>query len=431
MTPRYRTLDYVVVRAPLLPYRIFDELDAGGSGRHLDDGVAAAIAVGSADFDHALGTDRPGDRVEAPLRRYLTRMSTRPTPLGLFAAVGLAEWGPRTTLRLATGARPRRTRPDAAWLAAFVEDLEGDPAIRSQLTVMANTSAQLRAGRIVLVERSARGDAGEPTGVSVRATGVVRRALAASRTPVRYVDLADRLVAETPGADRRRVESLLDELIRQTLLLTDLRPPLTVADRAGWVLDRLAGIAAAVEPSRRLQAVLSRAAEFDAGQATAEGYRDTVSVAGTLGTDTTSPLQVDSRLRFAAGTIGERVADEAERAAELLLRMSPTPHGPAHLVGYRRLFEQRYGHRGEVPVLELLDPNTGLGPPPAATAGRLDPRRSADRSAALIAIATTALRERTPCVELDDALVQRLESADPTEITPPLSLELAVSIAAG
>ena len=77
---------------------------------------------------------------------------------------------------------------------------------------MANTSAQLRAGRIVLVERSARGDAGEPTGVSVRATGVVRRALAASRTPVRYVDLADRLVAETPGADRHRVESLLDEL---------------------------------------------------------------------------------------------------------------------------------------------------------------------------------------------------------------------------
>ena len=295
---------------------------------------------------------------------------------------------------------------------------------------MANTSARLRAGRIVLVERSGRGDAGEPTGVSVRATGVVRRALAASRTPVRYVDLADRLVAETPGADRHRVESLLDELLRQTLLLTDLRPPLTVADRASWVLDRLAGIAAAVEPSRRLQAVLTRAAEFDAGQATAERYRDTVSVAATLGTGTTSPLQVDSRLRFAAGTIGERVADEAVRAAELLLRMSPTPHGPAHLAGYRRLFEQRYGHRGEVPVLELLDPNTGLGPPPAATAGRLDTRRSADRSAALIAIATAALRDRTPCVELDDALVRRLESADPTEISAPLSLELAVSIAA-
>ena len=454
MTDTYRPLDVVVIRVPLLPFGVFDDLD-GDLTRHLTEEVRTAIAIASAEFDRVLDA-APDDRATATTRRYLARMSTRPTPFGLFAGVGLAQLGDRTTLELAAGPRPRRTRPDAARLAAFAAALEQDPAIRSELTVVANSSARWRAGRIVLAERAATvpvptesatvptvaepatvptvghsptaATGNGPVAVSVRATGVVRRALAMARDPIRYADLVDRLVAVTPGADHRRVEGLLDELCRQTLLLTELRPSPTHLERADIVRDRVSSIGPAAAAAQRLAAVLDAARDFDAGPPTAAGYRAAAQPAIGLAPATGPALQVDSGLRLSAATITEQVALEAARGAGLLLRMSPTPHGPSHLAGYRRTFESRYGSRGEVGILELLDPITGLGPPPPPAAGRLDPGRSAERAATLLSLATSALRDQATCVELDENLLRRLESADQATVSFPPSVELTVAV---
>ena len=428
MTSPYRALDFVVVRAPLLPYRVFDLLGDGDAGRHLDDQARAAIAVGSTEFDRALDVDGTQPRSDAALRRYLTRMSTRPTPFGLFAGVGVGEWGARTTLRLAVGDRPRRTRPDAGWLAAFLDLVVAVPAIRTELTVVANTSAWVRAGRVVLAERVGPVESGEPMAVSVRATGVVRRALAAARNPVRYADLVGQLVAGTPGGGPERVTGLLDELCRQSLLLLVLSPPLTRTDRADAALQRLSDIGSAEGPTAQLHAVLLAAARFDAGPATAAGYREVVRIAAGAGPADGAPLQVDSGLALVSRAVTERVAAEAANAAAVLLRLSPTPSGPAHLAGFRRAFEQRYGRHAEVPILDMLDPNTGLGSLPAPAAGRLEARRSAGRNATVLALATAALRDRTRCIDLDAALLRRLETADPATVELPVSLDLAVSV---
>ena len=150
----YEPLDFAVVRAPLLPV---DTLDAHASGdKDLRDALSsearAALAVASRTFSDALAKDGAGSlrpRTESTLRRYLIRMSTRPTPLGLFAAVGLANWGERTDIELTAGQRLRRTRPDAAWLMAFVDRAESDPQIRRHLHIRANPLALTRAGRIL------------------------------------------------------------------------------------------------------------------------------------------------------------------------------------------------------------------------------------------------------------------------------------------
>src|SRR5205823_8711917 len=111
--------------------------------------VERAIGVGSLRFLDALQSrERNGGRrpdVERTLRRYLVRMSTRATPFGLFAGVGLAEWGSRTDLALASGPRRHRTRPDMGWLLAVVDELESDPSIRRHLRVFANRAALVRA----------------------------------------------------------------------------------------------------------------------------------------------------------------------------------------------------------------------------------------------------------------------------------------------
>ena len=239
----YEPLDFAVVRAPLLPVDALDAFSDGGNDLRdvLSSELRAALAVASLTFSDALAKDGTGPlrpRTESTLRRYLIRMSTRPTPLGLFAAVGLANWGERTDIELAADHRPRRTRPDAAWLMALVDRAESDPQIRRHLHIRANPLALTRAGRIFLAERASR-DNGAPVSVSVRATEVVQRAMAAARTPIRFDDLSAHLLGTTPGATVEQVTKLLDRLCEQALLLTDLRPPLTVASPARYVLEKL------------------------------------------------------------------------------------------------------------------------------------------------------------------------------------------------
>lgn len=453
----YDALDWVMIRAPLLPVETYRALsgqvtedDAPGNpwifeGDSLvprDPRVRRALAVGSGDLLDALercGSDgRDASRLRGKLLRYLIRMSTRPTPYGLFAGVALAQWGPTTDLALGQENPRTRTRPDMEWLLSFVLTLEAQPEIRKELCFFANPLAFVHAGRVFLGEQAPSGDTtGSGAAVSVRATGVVRRALALARTPIPH----DQLVAEllsTHGATPDKVEGLITRLWEQTVLLTDLRPPLTVASPARYVAQRLDGIPTAKDALVGLERLLDEMAAWDTlpPQDGAAAYRDLVTLAndvhGSAPSKTT--VQVDMALALDGHQISEAVAREAVRAGELLLRLTPLPRGLPHLDAYRRAFESRYGPDREVRLVELLDPNFGLGPPShhgqAGLAAGIDPHKHGLRQQTLRDLAIGALRERRLTVELDEETIARLESWSPDPATAPVSLDISVFVLA-
>ncbi len=467
----YEPLDFFQFRAPVLPIEVYLELGKGdpfsgmGFGAAVidSDGKAAkprerlpqsvespflplivrrSLAVGSLSLlgaiERATASGIAADRVRSRLLRYLIRMSTRPTPFGLFAGVAIGYWGSSTDLRIEPTVRTR-TRPDMAWLMNFVLRLEARPEVRTQLKVCANTAAFIHSGRVFLAERAPSLDARPLGAVSVRATNAVKRALSAARAPVPWRELAGRILATTPGATSEKVETLLNGLWEQTLILTDLRPPLTHANPAQYVADRLAGIASAAEERSHLESVLAMASDWDvdASPDSAESYQRMVAqLQATNQRDSQPPLQVDTSLRLSADRIVRTVGEEVARAAELVLRMTPSPRGLSHIDVYRRAFESRYGYDREVPLLELLDPGLGLGPPTAYVTGQYPPSagisatESMVRSQALLNLACRAQRDRQTIVELDSETLKRLETCRPSRVDVPASLDLYVTVAA-
>ena len=232
--PLYETLDWMLVRAPLLPVETYlglsnstneDEAREGsidpdtledGSLVPRDPRVRRAIAVGSSDLLEALERSKPTGRnaaeLEGKLLRYLIRMSTRPTPYGLFAGVALAQWGPTTDLALAETPPRTRTRPDMAWLLNLVLELESQPEVRRELRFFANPGAFVHAGRVFLAERAPARQPSPASAVSVRATGVVQRALAVAREPIPHQDLVAELLSTTPGARKETADAGLESL---------------------------------------------------------------------------------------------------------------------------------------------------------------------------------------------------------------------------
>jgi len=431
-----------IVRAPLLPVERYLEgiPDATVGVSLLPDQlpVRVALAVGAGSLFSALertdgsGPDAP--RLRRKILRYLIRMTTRPTPYGLFAGVGLIEWGSGTDIALAPRPTRTRTRPDMGWLLDLVKELERDPAVRRHLGLFANPLTLSAGGRVFLCE-PAEGSERGASRVSIRATAAVQRVLERARTPATHTELAHELLS-IPGATPTKIDKLIDELWQQSFLLTDLRPPLTGVSPGRYVCDRLAALDVAQPVQKGLSEFLDALEGWDALPLDERigGWKALTKRASGLHQPPASSVapQVDMALSLGGTHVHRSVAEEAARAAELLLRMTPYPNGLPYMDGYRERFAGRYGPVREVPLLELLDPEFGLGRPDWNDHVERTSKRDqdAERERILRDLAIDALRERRLIVQLDDELVSRLETWPRTPDTAPRSLEINVFVAA-
>ena len=440
----YRPLDFVVVRAPLLPVESYCSLIEKQDdllSRFFDPLIQRAVAAGSSSllktferFQHKGLNPRDTELMRAKLLRYQIRMSTRPTPFGLFAGVTLASWGEFTDLNVKATCAATRTRPDMAWLLAFVTSIEANVAVRKRLSYCANPLAVIEADRVTLAERGPTGKGGSGPPVSVRATGAVKRALSLARRPIPYDALMTELCETVPGATPEKVEKLLSDLWEQTFLFTDLRPPLTCESPARYITERLAGIPEAAGELTRLHKFLNAASAWDRMQPeeSLKAFGDLLAQAGVSPDKSKeTPIQVDMTMSV-EGRLANAVSVEAARAAELLLRLTPMPKGLPALAAYRQNFTGRYGHDREVPLLQLLDPSRGLGPPQAHGHGasEVSPEKAARRAQTLLQLACIALHKKERVVHLDETALARLETWRPNAVTAPRSLDINVLVAA-
>ncbi|MFJ4723337.1 lantibiotic dehydratase [Streptomyces luteogriseus] len=465
----YSAAEPVLVRAPVLPAGTYTLLgspapfEPEGTNSLLPDDpwIRCALAVGSDDLFHALALAEDGEartrRLRGKLLRYLIRMSTRPTPFGMFAGVASAHWGAATDLSIAPGQPATCTRPDMKWLLRLVFTLESAPSVRRRLRYLTHPCVFERCDRFFLDEPAPgpRAATAPRSAVSVRASEAVRCAIAAAHDGVTHEDLA-RLLEEVPGAASEKIEGLIEHLWEHTFLLTDLRPPLTAGQPADYLMGRLRDVPAAQETRQCLGHLLKAMARWDglAVEERPEGYQELRDLARSVdkaaervteapapgGLDGTSgipshspshdPAQVDLVLRLGGEKINRLVGEEAAQAAETLLRMSPWPSGPPLLAGYRQAFEHRYGVGREVPLLELLNSDFGLGHPSVSSAAV--PAAGQDnlvRHHTLRNLALDALRDGGRTVHLTDDLVERLQTFSP-DTHLPRSLDLSVFVLA-
>ena len=332
--------------------------------------IREALYVASPDLEASLEawvqgalTPERAQRVEQSLVRYLTRMSSRCTPFGLFAGCSLGAWGADTRLAVPEWRYcQRRTRLDMHYLEALVEALGRDPAVRSAQTYRPNSSLYLAAGRW----RYAEARLGVGTGrdyhlVALEPTGHLESTLKRAGAGADLASLAGALVPGTANAVQ--AGAFIGELVDAQVLTGGLFPPLTGTEALPAVVERLRADARTHDQGQALGAVqeaLDRMDEHGPGL-DPQRYRD---LAGTLAAQ---PVPVDPKHLFqvdlykpAPGlTLGPQVREVLEAGVDLLRRLSP-PRPPGPLERFKDAFRERYEGR-RVPLLEALDAEAGIG----------------------------------------------------------------------
>jgi lantibiotic biosynthesis protein len=352
-----------------------------------------ALALWRADPD-----SRKGRRAEAALVRYLQRMTTRPTPFGLFSGCSLGRLdgagrdggeggdgakGGRTLLELPGRAGyQRHTRLDMDYLFALCEDLGRDPALRRELLYRPSSSLYRAAGRLRYAEARLDGKtrlyflaALEPTsyleatlaraGESGNGAGA-----AAGAGGAKLADLAAALVAEDPDGEvtLEEAEEYIGELIDSQVLVSDLTPDVTGPEAVHGLEERLAALPAGRPAAAALAAARTAIDELDAAGlgAPAERYRAVAADLERLPTsvELSRLFQLDLVKPAPAARLDKAVVDELQRGLVLLHRLAGgrvTGDRQDGLDRFRQELTDRYGEGRWVPLAQALDEETGIG----------------------------------------------------------------------
>ena len=349
---------FFAFRTAALPMRVLTEWDRLTTIASRPE-VRAALWLASPDLVDAMDS-RPGDAgVEGAVVRYVTRMASRATPFGLFAACGTGLVGDRTDLRLPEPASwGRFTQLDADYLDALVRQRAADLADR--VTYVANDSLHLMAGRWRYVESRLDGLERSHHLVQVAGSKHLQRALDAAAGGASRREIVDAVAAG--GVDEPRAAAFTDRLVDAQVLVPTLAVTITGPPPLDTLITDLDALGDESTASV-LRAVRDDLAAIDAEGPAAPPERH-AAIAGLLSAlpatiDRARLLHVDATVPPCGAQLARRVVDDIARAVDVLRRIAP-PAPPSDLDRFRADFLARYDTE-EVPLLDALDEELGVG----------------------------------------------------------------------
>jgi thiopeptide-type bacteriocin biosynthesis protein len=396
MIKDFTTSGFFVLRTPLLPFEEFLALSEGltfhKTLREAGDAAAAAAAdhkllrerlqqlLNRPEIREALWLASPdlfstlpiwekqpesdkGQKLEHSLYRYIARMSSRPTPFGLFAACSVGKIGAERCLEVGPRSQYwRRSRLDMEYLSNLADKVSSDPALYGELSYRPNTSLYLAAGRYHHSQgyfadkiRSYRLIATQPTPyldatLQRAANGATPRALAAA------------LVKDDPDILLEEAQEYIRQLIESQVLVSDLAPPITGPEPVDDMLSQLEH-----PETSSIKASLSSVSKMlrDLDQSglgnDLAGYQEIVNQVSQLPAEFKQEhlVQVDMMKPAAKACLDQRLINDILRGVEVLHSLSAFGQQDP-FKQFKQDFSERYEAQA-VPLTLVLDEEVGIG----------------------------------------------------------------------
>ncbi|WP_194908885.1 lantibiotic dehydratase family protein [Catenulispora rubra] len=428
MSPRlYRSADAVMLRAaaraavPIPPWPVawdgqrevtVEQWRAWLAEVWSDPATAEAVQYASpvlaervqAAADGAALSAKRARRVALSLAGYAVRASSRATPFGTFAGVTTAAFGPASGVRVGLQHRAEG-RMDPVFLQAAITRLESDHVLMAEVKVCANTLCRIHDDRLIA-------PASGTSEFSMRLTEALKLVLKAAVAPITCGELADKLAAQFPTATAGHTAELLEDLLRHRVLVSGFHAPATDPDPLGHLLtvltaaeaDRSASAAALLHELEDVRQAIAGIADAQGADERSQRRQAALYAMNRAIPEAGGHLDVDLRMDIDV-TLPAEVASEIEAAATLLTRLATYPAGTPAWAKYTAAFADRYGENVLISVLNLTEPDTGLGFPVETAPA------TSDRDRALLTLAGTAALEGTRRIRLTPDLVTFLEAA--------------------
>lgn len=288
--------------------------------------------------------------------KYLSRMSARCTPFGLFSGCGIGGYGTQTAINLSRGARTRHTRIDMNFLVHFAHELARNSTIREQLVYRPNTSLYEVGGQYRFVEYNYVNGQRVYEIVSVDRSEEVQKVILASKEGITLAAIRQLLADE----DEVAVNEFVTELVESQLIVSNLEPSVSGEDYFD-VLCKVLGTMTGIEKVlTQLQGIRSRLIDLDERLGNQlQVYKDFRLAINELG------LNVDLRYLFQVdmyqvgiSQLNSNLPAKIMKGLSALSRLAPSESN-ARLDRFKEKFFDKFGDR-LVPVSIAVDVDIGV-----------------------------------------------------------------------
>lgn len=304
--------------------------------------------------------EKKRERVKSSLTRYLSRMSTRCTPFALFAACSVGSTGKDTALRL-TEQIHISARLDMLYLCSLSQKLSGIEEVRKAVRYFVNSSLYEVAGKLRYIEYMFNIQKRNYRLIEVAKTPLLSLIVKEARRGATMEELAEKLMGKYE-VDKEDAFLFVEDIIKSQILVSEIDPIITGSDFYHYLLAVLERIGMHSETYDTLMEIKRRLLQIRKEDpeniAVCDRIEEEIKKLG-VPYQKKFLLQIDSLRKVDKAVVGEEVILRLQEYMLLLNKLCPN-YGNGQLMQFRDKFRQRYEEQ-EVPLLEVLDPELGIG----------------------------------------------------------------------
>lgn len=308
------------------------------------------------------------EKLKKTVVKYYLRSISRCTPFGLFSGCTVSQWSSEPDARLVINSTIKRhTRLDMHYLCALAQELALRQGIKEQLLYFTNNSYYNIGDETRYVEYKYFLGSRIHQISSVDATDYLEELLKKAVHGITIQEIIRLL--EVQDADEDEIQEFINELISSQLLVSELEPAITGEEFVHQILHVLkrvysaAGNKPVLDIIEILETVIDALGQIDLADLNPEhDYQvimlqlDKLNVPYEEG----KLFQTDMYREVMNGGLSKKNGDDLLDAVRVLNRFGAYQATNPNLESFSKRFYDRY-EDGEMPLLEVLDTETGIG----------------------------------------------------------------------
>ena len=373
---KYKNFEKYVLRSPLLPISFYFNLTRGKEvsideikEKCNDPIIKEALFLASPTLYESfekwlkapLKTADAEEKMLFSILKYLSRMSSRCTPFGLFAGTAVGQITSETKIELKNVSNYKRsTRLDMNYLVALSQDIVKNKHLKNDLVFYPNTSMYKTGNQLRYVEYHYENSRRIHHIVGVSNSEYLEKILHKAQSGASLNMLAEEIIDDE--IDFQTARNFIDELVESQVVVSELEASVSGQEFDKQLLEILHNQKHADTFIKGVQKAQKALNVIDATLGnSSSNYRSIASDLGELGTayDIKYLFQTDMILQTTKNTFDQQWLAKAKRAIRFLNRITKTQENTP-LKEFMDAFRERYEDR-EVSLAQALDVELGIG----------------------------------------------------------------------
>ncbi|MCD4794916.1 MAG: lantibiotic dehydratase family protein [Bacteroidales bacterium] len=302
------------------------------------------------------------ESLKISILKYISRLSTRSTPFGLFAGISIGELSDENIIKLPLIEKNKRyLRLNMDFLKTLTDQLCNLQDIRKKIKFYPNSSIYEAGNKIRYIEQIKNKDKINHHVAAVKKTYYLDRILDTAENGIDIKHLTEELVDNEITA--YEAEVFINELIENDILISELEPVATGEDYLTQIIKILSKykienpvLKEITEISDSVKSINSKPVPIDISEY--EKLKNQIRSLN-IDYDDTGIFHVDLYKPAENLTVNKNITGSIMQGINVLNRLSQRSN-EINLIKFRNEFYERYGE-SEIPLLFALDKEIGIG----------------------------------------------------------------------